>query len=400
MQTFNTILAERFSKDKKDKKRWERIVTEVYKGSPEKLGFDTSEYANADLEQLSFAYGQLSNPRFDQNRGKLLNKDTILAAKETALSLYREMLRRKKRNIMALQGAAYIYYKFAIASFTPKENDQTTQELKEKFREERYESALKAERIYLKLLEYMPNNITANYRYAHMVQTNFWPYAKEHKLSYVQMFHLVDSYYIKTMEAYEALTAPEKQSQYAAKYAKTLFSRAKLYQDSVYDNYADVFTEYIQNPDKAVPGYTVKGMVQHSQTAQTYLFQVMKFLKLDLSTYDVTEEAKRWNLNKHPVKYDFLFNRIAKTYAFQYRYQCFRFGRMQANRELLESALYYALLAIQYDLWYNKINHANRNVLTTTYVELKRIAGLDDSAPEILAAQKKIKNYLMIPRRV
>ena len=28
MQTFNTILAERFSKDKK---RWERIVTEVYK---------------------------------------------------------------------------------------------------------------------------------------------------------------------------------------------------------------------------------------------------------------------------------------------------------------------------------------------------------------------------------
>lgn len=141
-------------------------------------------------------------------------------------------------------------------------------------------------------------------------------------------------------------------------------------------------------------------MVQYSQTAQTYLFQVMEFLKLDLSTYDVTEEAKRWNLNKHPVKYDFLFNRIAKTYAFQYRYQCFRSGRTQANRELLESALYYALLTIQYDLWFNKINHANRNVLTTTYVELKRIAGLDDSAPEILAAQKKIKNYLMIPRRV
>lgn len=396
MQKFNTILADRFSKDARDKERWARIITEVYKGTPTALGFAPEEYSDKDLELLSFAYGQLSNPRYDKNRFKLLNQEVIITARDIALSLYREMLKRNSRNILALQGAAYMYYKFAIISVNSKQKTPEIKKLKEKFQWERYEYALKAERIYRRLLTLMPRNITANYRYANMLQTNMKLYRKEGGADYVKLFHIIDRYYELAKTAYEILEKPEDKSKYAAMYAKALFGKAELYQDSVHDNYTEeeIWKAFTANPDAAVAGYKQYGISRNVLQAKEYLFQLIKFLNIDVSVYNFKKEATRQNLNKQPVKHDFIFNRIAKTYAYLYRYQCFTTGRCRANTNMLEEAFYYALLTIQFDTWYNTINYTNRNILSKTYTDLLRISGLKSTNPMIQKAKSRIPNFM------
>lgn len=353
------------------------------------------------LEDVGYAYSQLSNFRFNKQSKTLKNEDDIMVARDNAVKSYTTLLDVDEKNMKGLHGMAYVYYKFVI-DVSGQKNMSKVMDLS------RLDNFKEAEKWYQKLLALDEMNMKGNYRLGKLYFTilNAWSpsfeaYLKEKHMSRRNVQNLARVHFCKALVAYAAMT-PQYKAAYAKYFAKTKYNLGNLCLSLCYDNSHKVWKFFSLNPNQPVPGYMAYGYNKELEEALKQYFEVLNAYHIDvdnpLDASQFVKPKKEYDVSPKDVLY-----RLGCVYATQYKRQCFTYGRQRADMALAERGMYYLLVSLQYAWWtikkgYNR--NENYSYVSKKLVALCRLADMDMTSEMIEALRADIPHYIEEPKKV
>lgn len=352
------------------------------------------------LEDLGYAYGQLSNFRLNRRTKEIENKETVMMAKGQAIRMYTQLLAKSEDNMKGLHGLAYVYYKFVIdfsnQKNLPKEADMS-----------RVENFLEAQKWYDKILVKDAMNIKANYRFGklYLALLNDWSpsfrvYLQQNHISRRNAQNIARSHFCKVLQAYELLDSQSKK-RYVQYQIKTKYNLGNLYLSMGGDNSHKVWDIFAKNPDQPVAGYVAYGYDADIEKALQQYFEIALAYGVNMdapiAARDLVSPPQK---KKYAISPKDVFYRIGCSYALWYRRKCFLYGRKAADQSVAERGVYYYMVSLQYAWWmikkgYNR--HENYNYISKKWNSLCRLANIQSNSNLIQQIKKDIPQYILNP---
>lgn len=353
------------------------------------------------LEDVSYAYSQLSNLRVNKKTKEVKNKDDIQAARDNAIASYTALLKKDETNMKGLQGMAYIYYK-AVIDASMQKNVSPVQDVS------RLSNFKEAKTWYQRLLSVDEMNVKGNYRYGKLYATmlsswspSFQHYLQEQHMARRNAQNLSVVYFQKALMAYDTLSEKSKKEYF--KYSvKAKYSLGNMYLSMCSDNSKKVWPTFEENPNQTVAGYVAYGSEKDlDQALEQYLNVLVDYGMdvdgpIDVSQY-VASRKQGYAISPKDVLY-----RVGCVYTAQYQRQCFLYGRDKGDMGLVEKGVYYYLLSQQYAWWMMKKGYSRNEMygyVNQKLTELCRLAGIAPQGEEVQKIQHDIPSYIPEPKK-
>lgn len=379
------------------------------------------------LLDVAWIYGQLSNLRVTKKKTpgtkKEFNIDEANDCFEHAISLYQQILSIDKKNIMALQSMAYVFYKYIIAYL-----GVNKKEVKQMPNIKVLECFQKMNEAYDTLfsIPFLPpgSEIKARYR-----RSKAWEkIVLSHKfkigetiidtfgLSYSEIRRQVIDDLTRALELYRNFDKKRDLDASYNLYIKSLYTLGHVLYNSVYDNSyktiqtedginTTIFNEFLKNPEQVDltqyrPARNLEYLVQSENCFQEILnsYKIERYTKIDMKQLALAKGLK------HPLSPHYIFYRLGMLYSKWFLITAIPEKTRRTQLSKAYMGVYFFFLANEYSLWRKKMNlhvegcryimdHMNK-LLRATDIDFYR----DDHIKNMLSNFDTVLTKIKLPR--